>query len=92
MTAAASIATTVGAYAHTANRVESAWSKLKDLLDAATKACGLSKNNQCKLQTWWSNKQLDDAIQEKRAQFKAYSALKKGGKEACHLAGKVWGR
>ena len=45
MTAAAAVATTAGADADTANRVESAWSKMKGpLMYAAIKVCGLSKN------------------------------------------------
>ena len=57
--------------------------KLKGpLLDAATDACGLSKNHQWKSETWWSNEQVGKAIREKRARFKAYSALKKGGMTA----------
>ena len=57
--------------------------KLKGpLLDAVTDVCGLSKNHQWKSETWWWNEQVDKVIREKRARFKAYSALKKGGMTA----------
>ena len=59
------------------------WSKLKDpLLDSATEVCGLSTNHQWRPETWWWNEQVDETIQEKCAQFKAYKALKKGSKMA----------
>ena len=49
MTAAAAVATTSGADADTANRVESVLSKLKGpLLDTANEVCSLSKNHQRK--------------------------------------------
>ena len=71
MTAAAAVATAYGADADTANRIESAWSKLKGpLLDAATEVCGPSKKHKWKPETWWWNEGLDRAIQERRAQFK----------------------
>ena len=83
MTAAAAFATASRIDADTANHIESAWSKLKGpLLDAATKVCGLSKNYQWKPETWCWNEEVDRAKQEKSAQFKAYSALKKGGMTA----------
>ena len=83
MTAVAAVASAAGASAHTANHVESAWSKLKgSLLDAATEVCGLSKNHQWRPETWWWNDEVDKAIQDKRARFKAYNALKKKGKTA----------
>ena len=57
--------------------------KLKSpLLDAATDVCGLSKNHQWKSETWWWKEHVDKAKREKRARFKAYSALKKGGMTA----------
>ena len=80
MTAAVAVATTSGADVDTGNHVESAWSKLKgSLLDAATKVSHLSKNHQRKLETWCWNEDVDKAIRKKRAQFKVYSVLKKGG-------------
>ena len=55
MTAAAAVATTSGTDADTANRIESAWSKLKGpLLDTVTEVCGLSKNHQWKESWWWN--------------------------------------
>ena len=63
------------------SQVESAWSKLKGpLLDAATEVCGLTKNHQWKPETWWWNERVEEAVLEKRARFKAYNTLKKGGK------------
>ena len=80
MTAAAAVATDSDADADTANCVESVWSKLKGpLLDAATKVCGLSNNHQWKPETLWGNEEVDKAIQENRARYKVYSALKTGG-------------
>ena len=52
------------------------------LLDAATKVCGLSKTRQWESETRWWNEQVDEAIREKHARFKAYSALTKGGMTA----------
>ena len=81
MTAMAVVATASGATADTADNIESAWSKLKGpLLDAATEVCSLSKNHQWRPHPWWGNEQVDEAIQEKCAQFKAYNALKKGAR------------
>ena len=84
MSAAAAVATTAVADADSANRIESAWSKLEGpLLDAPTEViCGLSKNHQWRLETWWWKKQVDEIIQGKHAWFKAYNTLKKGGKMA----------
>ena len=80
MTAAAAVATGAGADADAANHTESAGSKLKGLLlDAVTVVCVLSKNCHWKYETWWWNEQVDEAIPEKRARFKANSALEKGG-------------
>ena len=73
------------------------------LLDAAAEACGVSKSHQSRSENRWWNEQVDEAIREKRAWFKAYSALKKGGMMAggqrcqvhgktSRLAGKIWGR
>ena len=55
---------------------------VKPLLDAATELCGLSKNHQWRAKTWWWNEPVDEAVHEKRARFKAYNALKKGGMPA----------
>ena len=72
-----------GADADTANCVESAWSKLQGpSLDAATEVWGILKNHQWQPETWWQNKEVGKAIQEKRARFKAYSALREGGMKA----------
>ena len=77
MTASTSAANNAGVAAGHANLTETVLSKLKDpLLDAATEVYGLSKNHQWSPETWWWN----DAIPEKHARFKAYKALKKGGK------------
>ena len=78
MTAATAVATAATVYS--ANRVESAWSKLSGpLFHAATEVCGLSKNHQWKPETHWWNGQMDDAVQqEKCARFKVYITLKKG--------------
>ena len=77
----AAAATAGGVTADFADCVETIWSILKDpLLDATTKVCGLSKNNQWRTETWWCNAQVDEAIKENHAQFKAYKALKKGSK------------
>ena len=83
MTTAAAVAAASGADTDTANCVESAWSKLKGpLLDAATELCGPSKNHQWKPEMWWWTEEVDKAISGKRARFKVYSALKKGGMAA----------
>ena len=75
--------TAAGVTADTANCIQTIWSKLMvPLLDADTKVCGLSKNHQWRTETMWWNEQVYKAIQEKRAQFKDYKALKKGGKMA----------
>ena len=39
-----------------------------------------SMNNQWRTETWWWNAQVDEAIKDNHAQFKAYKALKKGSK------------
>ena len=52
-TAMAAAATAAGVTADTANRVEKLWSVLKDPL--VTEVCGLSKNLQWRLETWWWN-------------------------------------
>ena len=71
------------AAAVSSNRVESVWSRLKGpLLEAATEVCGMSKNHRWRTETWWWNEQVNDAVQEKRACFKVYNALKKEGKTA----------
>ena len=63
---------------NTINAVEDAWSKLKNpLLEAATEVCGLSKNHQWRPETWWWNDRAEDAIDEKRARYKAFKALEK---------------
>ena len=60
--------------------LQTAWSKLKGpLLDAATKLCSLSKNHQWKSEIWLKNECVDKPKREKRAWFKVYNALKKGG-------------
>ena len=67
----------------TENCVETVWSKLKDTqLDAAIGVCSLSKNHHWRPETLWWNKQVDEAMQEKWANFIACEALKKGGKTA----------
>ena len=83
MIAAAAVASAAGADVDSVNCVVLAWSKLNGpLLDAVTEVCGLSKNHQWKSETWWWNEEVNKAIQKKRARFKAYSALKKGGMTA----------
>ena len=78
-TAAAAVATTAGAYADTANHIESAWSKLKGpLLDATKSAVSLRT-------TSGDLKPVVELTggrshQEKCARFKAYNAVRKGGK------------
>ena len=73
----AAVTTASGADADAANRIESAWSKLKALLlDASTEVCGLSKNHQWKPEAWWGSEEEDKAIQEKCAWFKVYSDQK----------------
>ena len=70
-----------GATVYTANRIESAWSKLKgSLLDAATETRSLSKNRQQRSETCWGNEQVDEAVQGECATFKVYNALKTRGK------------
>ena len=65
------------------NHVESAWLKLKGLLlDAVIEVCSLSKNHQWRPDIWWWDEEVAEAVQEKRAWFKVYIALKKGGKMA----------
>ena len=63
--------------------VETVWSRLKGpLLEAATEVCGLTKKHQWRAETWWWNERVEDAVNEKRARFKAYNTLKKQGKTA----------
>ena len=63
--------------------VEGLWSQLKvPLLDAATEVCGFSKNHAWLPEIWWWNERVEDAINEKRARFRAYNVLKKQGKIA----------
>ena len=79
MTASATAASNAGVPADTANLIETVWSKLKyPVPNAATEVCGLSKNHQWRLETWWWNERVDEAIQEKCAWFKAYKNLKEG--------------
>ena len=60
--------------------VESAWSNLKtSLLDATKEVCGLSRNHHWRKETWWWNDQVETAVSEKRAHFKAYNTLRKRG-------------
>ena len=79
MTAAAAVTTASGTDADPANHVESTWSKLKGpMLDAATKVCGLSKNQQWKTETWRWNEEVDKAIQEKHEEFGAGVGVRQG--------------
>jgi len=73
-------ATATAAADASTSQVESAWSKLKrPLLDTVIEVCGVSKNHQWKLETWWWNECVEDAVQEKCACFKAYNNLRKQG-------------
>ena len=57
------------------------WCKLKTTLrDAASEACGLSKNHQWKRETWWCDDKVEEAIKTKRACFRSYKALVKAGR------------
>ena len=52
----AAVSAIAGAVASIANRIESAWLKLKGpLLYVATEVCDLSKNHQWRPKTWWWN-------------------------------------
>ena len=84
VTAALATATTAThVTADTANHVETVWTQLMHpLLDAATKVCSLSNDHQWRPKTWCWNEQVDKAIQEKHARFKACKILKKGDKMA----------
>ena len=83
MAAVAAFVNIAVATADCANRVESAWSKLRGpLLDCTSELCALSRNHHWRPTTWLWNEQVEDAAQEKHAWFKAYYAVKEGGKMA----------
>ena len=80
MTAVAVLASVADTTVDSANRVESAWSKLRGyLLDVASELCTLPRNHNWRPTAWWWNEQVEDAAQEKHAQFKAHNALKEAG-------------
>ena len=93
MATVAAIVNAVGAVADIANHTESAWSNLLcPLLDAAIEVCKLTKKHQWTPETWWQNEQVGEAVQEKRACYNVYNALKKRGKMAEAMAVKtaIW--
>ena len=51
---------------------EEIWAKLKTgLLKTTEEVCGTTKPHRWRRETWWWNKEVDDAITAKRQAFKA---------------------
>ena len=56
---------------------EEIWAKLKTgLLKTTEEVCGTTKPRRWRRETWWWNKEVDDAITAKRQAFKAWKAGK----------------
>ena len=54
---------------------EEIWAKLKTgLLKTTEEVCGTTKPQRWRHETWWWNKEVDDAITAKRQAFKAWKA------------------
>ena len=66
--------------------VNERWTSLKDnLLQATKEVCGVSANHPWRKQTWWWNKQVEEAVNEKRRCFKLWKA---GGSRAAYNSAK----
>ena len=50
-----------------------------ELLQATKQVCGVSSNHPWRMQTWWWNNQVEEAVREKRRCFKLWKA---GGSRA----------
>ena len=60
-----------------ATTTEEIWAKLKTgLLNTTEEVCGTTKPHRWSHETWWWNKEVDDAIIAKRQAFKAWKAGK----------------
>ena len=60
-----------------ATTTEEIWAKLKTgLLKTTEEVCGTTKPHRWRRETWWWNKEVDDAITAKRQAFKAWKAGK----------------
>ena len=60
-----------------ATTTEEIWAKLKTgLLKTTEEECGTTKPHRWRRETWWWNKEVDDAITAKRQAFKAWKAGK----------------
>ena len=60
-----------------ATTTEEIWGKLKTgLLKTTEEVCGTTKPHRWRRETWWWNKEVDDAITAKRKAFKAWKAGK----------------
>ena len=60
-----------------ATTTEEIWAKLKTgLLKTTEEVCGTTKPHPWRRETWWWNKEVDDAITAKRQAFKAWKAGK----------------
>ena len=60
-----------------ATTTEEIWAKLKTgLLKTTEEVCGTTKPHRWRHETWWWNKEVDDAITAKRQAFKAWKAGK----------------
>ena len=58
-----------------ATTTEEIWAKLKTgLLKTTEEVCGTTKPHRWRHETWWWNKEVDDAITAKRQAFKAWKA------------------
>ena len=56
-----------------ATTTEEIWAKLKTgLLKTTEEVCGTTKPHRWRRETWWWNKEVDDAITAKRQAFKAW--------------------
>ena len=66
--------------------VESKWATLKDcLLEASDSVCGWTKGPVRRRETWWWNRDVDNAVKEKRRLWKEW---KQGGSKEPYLAAK----
>ena len=60
-----------------ATTTEEIWAKLKTgLLKTTEEVCGTTKPHRWRRETWWWNKEVDDAIKAKCQAFKAWKAGK----------------
>ena len=60
-----------------ATSTEEIWAKLyTGLLKTTEEVCGTTKPHRWRLETWWLNKEVDDAITANRQDFKAWKAGK----------------